>query len=247
MTGRVAGTVLYRAIADELGQRVVAGEWKPGQQLPTESALVAEFKVNRLTIRQALAQLQRVGVVEICQGSGTFVANPPPVLEISVDPAQQVIDEGSVQATVKSVTNDVTESVIAYTRDRNEPAARHLRLPAEHLGRLDTLVGADGDPFAVSSYWLDDRRLGDLAAKWMPDGPLATVLRDVFDVTLYYDWRAFSAVAAGPIEVDHLGGHLGAPLIVRDGVSVDSDGVPVFYVRRRIRAERASYVVHYRR
>jgi GntR family transcriptional regulator len=247
MTGRVAGRVIYRAIADELSQRVLAGEWKPGEQLPAEPALVAEFKVNRLTIRQALAQLHQTGVVEIRHGSGTFVANPPPVLEIAVDLGKQVIDEGSVQATVKSITNDVTESVLAHALDPNEAAALHLRVPAEHLARLDTIVGSDGDPFAVSSYWLDDRRFGDLEAKWLPDGPLATVLREVFDVTLYYDWRAFSAVAAGPIEVEHLGGRLGAPLIVRDGVSVDSDGVPVFYVRRRIRAERASYVVHYRR
>jgi hypothetical protein len=36
-------------------------------------------------------------------------------------------------------------------------------------------------------------------------------------------------------------------LIVRDGVSVDAEGAPVYYVRRRILAERASYVLRYRR
>jgi hypothetical protein len=71
---------------------------------------------------------------------------------------------------------------------------------------------------------------------------LATVLREVYQITLYYDWRAFSAAVAGAIEVAHLGGGLGAPLIVRDGVSVEPDGTPVYYVRGRIRAERASLI-----
>jgi DNA-binding GntR family transcriptional regulator len=244
--GRSVGRVVYRTIADELQRRIAAGEWPPGKQMPTESALVAEFGVNRLTVRQALAQLQQVGVVDIRHGSGTFVTNPPPVLEIVVDPETQLVDEGSVHATVKSVTSDVTESVIGYAIDPNRTAAGHIGVPREVTGRLDTLVGSGGDPFAVSSYWLDHRRFGDVSERWILDATLTTVLREVHDVTVYYDWRAFSAVAAGAIEAEHLGAHLGAPLIVRDGVSVDADAVPVYYVRRRIRAERAAYVVRYR-
>jgi DNA-binding GntR family transcriptional regulator len=237
---------VYHAIALELQGRINAGEWLPGQRIPTESELVMEFRVNRLTVRQALSQLQQSGVIDIRQGSGTFVADPPAVLEIAVDPGSQVVDEGSVHASVKSVVHDVTETVLGYERDPNLAAAAHLHLAAEHLGRLDTLVGSGGDPFAVSSYWLDDRRYADLASRWIGDATISTVLRGEYGVTAFYDWRAFSAVAAGSIEVQHLGGRTGAPLIVRDGVSVDEDGEPIYYVRRRIRAERASYVVHYR-
>jgi GntR family transcriptional regulator len=240
--------LLYRTIANQLQDRINAGEWPPGKRMPTESALAAEFGVNRLTVRQAMAQLRQIGAIEIRQGSGTYVANPPPpILEISIDPAGQVVDTGSVHASIKSISHNVTESVLGYQADPEPRAARHLGLDAVHLGRLDTLVGSDGDPFAVSSYWLDDRRFSGLAAAWIPDATLATVVREVYGITLYYGWRAFSAVAAGAVEVAHLGGPLGAPLIVRDGVSVDPDDTPIYYVRRRIRAERASYVLHYRR
>ncbi len=226
--------------------RINAGEWAPGDRLPTETALVEQFKVNRLTVREALAQLRLTGVITVRQGSGAFVANPPAVLEISVDHGKQLVDHGSVHASIQSVVNEVTESVLGYESDPHPDAARHLKIKSEQVGRLDTLVGSGGNRFAISSYWLDARRFGDIGERWILDGTFATVLRDGYGVTLFYDWRAFTAAASSEIEVEHLGGRPGAPLIVRDGVSVDQDGVPVFYVRRRIRAELAAYVVHYR-
>lgn len=236
---------MYRSIALELQNRINSGEWLAGQRMPTEAVLGEEFAVNRLTIRDALDVLRRRGVIETRQGSGTYVANPMAVLEIVVDPASPV-DEGSVHASIKSVIHDVNESVLAEEPDPDPRAGRHLGILPELVVRLDTITGTGGDPFAVNSYWLDGRRFRDLTHSWIAEEPLGTVLREVFGVTAFYDWRAFSATAAGDLEVEHLGGRPGAPLVVRDGVSVDSEGIPLYYVRRRIRAERAAYVLRYR-
>ncbi|HEY0246635.1 MAG TPA: GntR family transcriptional regulator, partial [Gryllotalpicola sp.] len=236
----------FRTIAAQLQDRINAGEWGPGDRLPSELALSAEYGAGRLTIREALAHLRQLGVIEVRQGSGSYVSDPPAVLEIQVDPQRQSIDEGSVHASIKSVVNDVTESLLGAQPDPSPVAAGHLGAPAAQLLRLDTLVGSGGDTFAVSSYWLDGERFPGLADAWVDGSTISTVLRHSYGVTLFYSWRAFSAAAAGEIEVAQLGGRLGAPLIVRDGVSVDSEDTPVYYVRRRIRAERASYVVHYR-
>lgn len=236
---------VYRVIAMELQNRINAGEWLAGERMPTEAMLREEFGVNRLTIRDALDVLRQRGVIESRQGSGTFVSNPTAVLEIVVDP-DSAIDEGSVHASIKTVIHNVTESVLAEVSDPDSRAARHLRVPEGAIIRLDTVTGSGGDLFAVNSYWLDGRRFSGLTGSWVAEAPLGAVLRDVFGVTAFYDWRAFSATAAGDIEVEHLGGRPGAPLVVRDGVSVDSEGVPLYYVRRRIRAERAAYVLRYR-
>lgn len=236
---------VYRVIAMELQNRINAGEWLAGERMPTEAVLREEFGVNRLTIRDALDVLRQRGVIESRQGSGTFVSNPMAVLEIAVDP-DSAVDVGSVHASIKTVIHNVTESVLAEVSDPDSRAARHLRVPEGAIIRLDTVTGSGGDPFAVNSYWLDGRRFSDLTGSWVAEAPLGAVMRDVFGVTAFYDWRAFSATAAGDIEVEHLGGRSGAPLVVRDGVSVDSEGVPLYYVRRRIRAERAAYVLRYR-
>ena len=48
---------LYRQIADRIREQIARGELKPGDALPTESALQTEFGVSRVTVRQALRQL----------------------------------------------------------------------------------------------------------------------------------------------------------------------------------------------
>ncbi|MCS2158275.1 GntR family transcriptional regulator [Scandinavium sp. H11S7] len=64
---------MYRQIADTLRERVQRGELKPGDALPTESALQEEFAVSRVTVRQALKQLTQEAIIESIQGSGSYV------------------------------------------------------------------------------------------------------------------------------------------------------------------------------
>ncbi|WP_194822079.1 GntR family transcriptional regulator [Micromonospora sp. S-DT3-3-22] len=66
------GQPRYRVIADELRQRIESGTIPRGTLLPTESALVAEFRVSRGTIRQAMAALRKDGLVATEHGRGTY-------------------------------------------------------------------------------------------------------------------------------------------------------------------------------
>ncbi|WP_370453107.1 GntR family transcriptional regulator [Micromonospora sp. A202] len=60
-------------IANELRERIEAGIIPPGSLLPAESALTAEFRVSRGTIRQAIAILREAGAVVTAHGRGTHV------------------------------------------------------------------------------------------------------------------------------------------------------------------------------
>ena len=62
---------------------------------------------------------------------------------------------------------------------------------------------------------------------------------------LRYLWRAFSAVGADFADADALGVPTGTALLVRDGVTADTAGRPVFYVRRRLRGDEAKFVLRY--
>ncbi|MBP6899358.1 MAG: FadR family transcriptional regulator [Burkholderiaceae bacterium] len=65
---------LAQHLVDQLGQRIRDGLCVPGERLPTESALVAEFGVSRTVVREALSKLQAAGLVTTRHGVGTFVA-----------------------------------------------------------------------------------------------------------------------------------------------------------------------------
>jgi GntR family transcriptional repressor for pyruvate dehydrogenase complex len=60
---------------------IVRGRYGPGQRLPTEKELVADIGVSRTSVRAGLQALAAKGVLVIRHGSGTFVANGPPVLD----------------------------------------------------------------------------------------------------------------------------------------------------------------------
>src|SRR5215469_13887799 len=64
---------LYRVVADQIEARVAQGRSGPGTLLPAEAVLEQEFKVSRITIRQALGLLKRRGILASRSGRGTFV------------------------------------------------------------------------------------------------------------------------------------------------------------------------------
>ncbi len=64
---------LHLVISEQLRQQIVKGEYLPGDKLPSESQLIAEFKASRITIRRAIANLVKQGLVITHQGKGVFV------------------------------------------------------------------------------------------------------------------------------------------------------------------------------
>jgi GntR family transcriptional regulator, transcriptional repressor for pyruvate dehydrogenase complex len=73
--GPAPGAEVTARVIARLEQRVL-GEAEPGEQLPSESALAAEFGVSRLTVREAVKSLQARGLVEIRRGRRPTVAYP---------------------------------------------------------------------------------------------------------------------------------------------------------------------------
>jgi GntR family transcriptional regulator, phosphonate transport system regulatory protein len=81
---RQDGIALWRQIVGKLQGDIASGGLKPGTQLPTEAALSVQFGVNRHTVRRALEELSRDGLVRVEQGRGSFVAED--VLDYNVEP-----------------------------------------------------------------------------------------------------------------------------------------------------------------
>jgi GntR family transcriptional regulator, transcriptional repressor for pyruvate dehydrogenase complex len=63
-------------LVDALGARIREGRLAPGDKLPTEGQVMAEFGVSRTVVREALSRLQAAGMVQTRHGIGTFVVGP---------------------------------------------------------------------------------------------------------------------------------------------------------------------------
>lgn len=92
MTGKLAGMIVahlptgapqaaapYARVKQHLKHELSRGRWKPGERMPSEAELVAQFRVSRMTVSRALRELQAEGLVQRVQGVGTFAAQPYPV------------------------------------------------------------------------------------------------------------------------------------------------------------------------
>ncbi len=66
---------LYRQIKALIVQALVAGEWRPGQAIPSEQELASRFGVSQGTVRKAIDEMAAENMVVRKQGKGTFVAS----------------------------------------------------------------------------------------------------------------------------------------------------------------------------
>ncbi|MDO8753520.1 MAG: FadR/GntR family transcriptional regulator [Anaerolineales bacterium] len=66
---------LYERIVSQIEQRIVAGDLKVGDQLPSENDLAEQFAVSRTAVREAVKALRQKGLVEIRPGRGTFITD----------------------------------------------------------------------------------------------------------------------------------------------------------------------------
>lgn len=68
---------LTQSVIKDIRERISAGQLTPGDKLPTEQEMVAEFGVSRTVIREAVAGLRADGLVEARHGVGVFVLDAP--------------------------------------------------------------------------------------------------------------------------------------------------------------------------
>lgn len=244
--GRQGRVPLYRQVESELLRRIRDRELAPGQRLPTEPELAAEWGVNRLTIRQAVGELARAGHVIVRQGSGTYVAEPPVVVELHLPAMPSTdADAGSTASIAEYLQQDQTETLIDITdADSARDAAEALGVAAPFI-RLDTLVRTGDQPYLTSSYWLEAGRFPGFTALVGDRVTLFQILNERYDLRLRHSWRSLTATVASTADAALLEVPPGSPVMVRHGVNVDADSTPTMYLRRRLRGDRIRFTMHY--
>jgi DNA-binding FadR family transcriptional regulator len=147
---------LANALAGELVQRIVGGQYPPGSAMPSEPALCESYAVSRTVVREAVKMLQEKGLVQVRRGSGTQV-NPQVMwnmLDELVLTASVTDDSGLDVLDDLVVTRRILESDMAHV------AARHA--DEETIEQLERLVAAmDALVDDPAAYAVQDRAFHD--------------------------------------------------------------------------------------
>lgn len=107
---------LYSRVASSLRNKILSGQYEPGIRLPGEEALAEYYGVSRITIREALAHLEREGLINRYRGKGTFISEKIPNKQRSVYTSLSDIVNQTQQSIIKSVgiwTIKVSQASIA--------------------------------------------------------------------------------------------------------------------------------------
>jgi len=143
----MSGEAAFRRIAADIGRRIAAREWTPGQALPSRAKLAQEYYVHEQTVRLAYDHLRRSGILDGEKGRHVTVAHPP---------AMRTLTDVDAEWPYGSETTD------ARPQPATEELASRLEVPLgatlQHRS-VECLEPGGRSAMLVLSWWRSRRRL----------------------------------------------------------------------------------------
>ena len=216
---RPSAPTLYAQVEARLLERL-RSDFKPGQLLPTQQALAAEFGASLITIKRALHDLARRGHVQSTRGRGTVVTRP-------------------VVSDDRSEVSSWTDAMTGLGREpRTVDSSVQVRLPSRDLARLLNLRSRDrvvhlerrrtldGRPFCLMTNELPFTLAPELADRGLPEESLYAWLKKTHRLVPYRADEEVSARPPQPRESRFLGPDVPIVIVVRRHTFL-SDGRPL--------------------
>lgn len=146
------GTRLSRQVVERFLDRLTRGELTPGDRLPPERELADSFGVGRNSIREAIRELELLGLVESRRGDGTYVTEADARRLIA--PFRGVMALSSSTATLREVLDfrrAIEPAAAALAATNLDPDGRELLERA--LVRFDRSLRSDDDPRPADTHF----------------------------------------------------------------------------------------------
>ncbi|GIN91588.1 GntR family transcriptional regulator [Siminovitchia terrae] len=164
---------LYKQLKNIIKDKIESGEWETDKQLPSERELVEQYKVSRITVRQAIDLAEREGLVKRVHGVGTFVAQSKIKQELTeFNTFQSTLQQLGLLASTKLLKSSVETS--------NFQLAKLLDIGVmDKVIHLELIGYGDSDPIVYySSYFSFDfgKKMQSVAEKALNDNiPFSTL------------------------------------------------------------------------
>src|SRR5437899_10243851 len=200
MQDTASGVALWRQVADGIERGIADGRFAAGEKLPGEMEIAETYRVNRHTVRRALATLAERGLVRAERGSGTYVETRRLAYPLrSRTRFSEIVGAGGREPRGQFID--------AAEEEATRELARELGLKTgAPLIRIESVRLADRAPICVSTTWLSAERFPDA-------GKVFANLRSMTKLVAHYgirDYRraitrctAAIAVATATARLDH--------------------------------------------
>ncbi len=212
---------LYNQLKELLRNSILDGSYPPHSRMPSENDLGRTFKVSRITVRQALNDLQKEGLIFKIHGKGTFVAKPKAFQNIT---ALQGLAESLSQAGYEVINQLRSFKFIPA----NRLIAQRLQLPeGGKVTEIKRVRLINREPVSLEITYLP-QALGEKMEK------ADLVTRDIFliiendcGIPLGHADLAIDAVLAESELTRALKVEEGSPIMRIERLTHDADGTPL--------------------
>jgi GntR family transcriptional regulator len=230
---------LYQQIKGLILQSLQAGEWKPGESIPSEMDLAARYRVSQGTVRKAIDELAAENLVVRRQGKGTFVATHAEqhvqyrFLRLVPD-SGDLDHEGPAQRTVLEckrvrASAEIARALALRTGDAIVQARRVLA-----FGEVPTIL---------EDLWLPGTSFKGITAEQMADypGPTYAMYEVEFGVRMVRATERIRAVAADAQQAQLLKVDKGWPLLSVERIAFTYNDTPMELRRGLYRTDTHHY------
>ena len=142
-----SGIPLYIQVSGLVRKRLEAGEWRVGDQIPTIDMLMEQYGVSRVTMRQALTELEEQGLIERGQGRGTFVTGDATKERWLILPSEW----DALIRHIAALDNEITEIEHGDRAPRLEP---EMGMPAAAYWYARRVNRSGGVPYSLTDVYL---------------------------------------------------------------------------------------------
>ncbi|MFF1547183.1 GntR family transcriptional regulator [Streptomyces sp. NPDC058291] len=136
----------HRRIAADIRRRIAAGQWRPGQALPSRAELASELGVHPQTVRLAYVLLRRTGVLEGEERKAVYVAHPPAMRTLTDPDAEWPHSSETTDTRPRTATVELAERL-----------GVHVGATLQHE-TVECLDPGGRSAMLVSSWWRGRRQ-----------------------------------------------------------------------------------------
>ena len=230
---------LYQQIKSLILQSLQAGEWKPGESIPSEIDLAGRFRVSQGTVRKAIDELAAENLVVRRQGKGTFVATHAEQ-HVQYRFLKLIPDSGDLGS-----EGPAQRTVLECRRTRaSAEVARALGLRSgDAVIQLRRVLSFGGVPTILEDVWLPGNAFKGLSAEQVAgyQGPTYAMYEVEFGVRMVRAEEKIRAVGADAQQALLLKVEQHTPLLSVERVAYTYNGVPMELRRGLYRTDTHHY------
>jgi GntR family transcriptional regulator len=218
---RLSPQPMYAQIKNELRARILDGRYTPHERLPSESELITLFGVSRITVRQALGDLQREGLLFKIHGKGTYVSKPKTFQELG-----QL--EGFAEAMNKRGFETFNRVIAQRDVDADNNVAAHLQLsPGTQVTEIRRVRFLNREPISVDVSYFENAIGNRLRQADLANRDIFALLENEFGIALGKAELQIEAMLADETLAGLLQIEEGAPILRMERLTYSVDGKPI--------------------